>query len=184
MATNNSRTNCNKTVRTMLNRGPLPEDGDKVVCLENYWETFSTKGNSLVNGTIGYLNKPVLDTSIKLPYYLHLSINPIIYMNTDIITDDDKFFDIYVDQKKIATGESLLEWRDKYILTQRKYRIGDWVPREFDYGYAITCHKAQGSQWSKVFILEENFPFKEQEHARWLYTAITRAEEKVIIVRN
>ena len=82
MATNNSRTNCNKTVRTMLNRGPLPEDGDKVVCLENYWETFSTKGNSLVNGTIGYLNKPVLDTSIKLPYYLHLSINPIIYMNT------------------------------------------------------------------------------------------------------
>ena len=52
-------------------------------------------------------------------------------------------------------------------------------PKEFTYGYAITCHKAQGSEWDKVLVIEENFPFAKVDHARWLYTAATRAAEKI-----
>jgi exodeoxyribonuclease-5 len=57
------------------------------------------------------------------------------------------------------------------------------VPYEFTYGYAITGHKAQGSQWSKVVVYEEGFPFVKEEHARWLYTCITRAQEKLVLLR-
>jgi ATP-dependent exoDNAse (exonuclease V) alpha subunit len=58
------------------------------------------------------------------------------------------------------------------------------VPKKFDYGYAITAHKSQGSEWLKVLVVEEKFPFDKLEHARWLYTAATRASEKLVIVRN
>lgn len=52
---------------------------------------------------------------------------------------------------------------------------------EFDFGYAITCHKSQGSQWKSVFIVNESFCFKENA-SKWLYTALTRAEERVVVV--
>ncbi|WP_235842849.1 ATP-dependent DNA helicase [Cereibacter sphaeroides] len=65
-------------------------------------------------------------------------------------------------------------------------RIGTQVshaPRDlqlFDYGYALTCHKAQGSQWENVLVHDESEAFKQDRH-RWLYTAITRASDRVTI---
>lgn len=53
--------------------------------------------------------------------------------------------------------------------------------QEFDYGYAITCHKSQGSQYDGVLVFDESRYFRENWH-RWLYTAITRAADKVRIV--
>jgi len=52
---------------------------------------------------------------------------------------------------------------------------------EFDYGYALTVHKAQGSQWDKVVLFDESFAFREHR-ARWLYTAVTRAAKALTIV--
>jgi len=52
------------------------------------------------------------------------------------------------------------------------------------FAYAVTCHKAQGGQWRNVFI-DQGF-FKEdmisREYLRWLYTALTRATDKVYLV--
>lgn len=53
---------------------------------------------------------------------------------------------------------------------------------EFDYGYALTVHKAQGSQWDDVVLFDESFAFRDSR-ARWLYTAVTRAAERLTIVR-
>jgi UvrD-like helicase C-terminal domain len=44
--------------------------------------------------------------------------------------------------------------------------------RWFDYGYALTVHKAQGSQWDDVILFDESYAFREHR-ARWLYTGIT-----------
>jgi exodeoxyribonuclease V len=55
--------------------------------------------------------------------------------------------------------------------------------QEFDYGYAITAHKSQGSQWNSVVIFDESWCFREDAN-RWLYTAITRAQEKVLIYKT
>jgi exodeoxyribonuclease-5 len=52
------------------------------------------------------------------------------------------------------------------------------------FAYAITCHKAQGGQWDAVFI-DQGFLKEEMldiEFLRWLYTAITRAKQKIYLV--
>jgi exodeoxyribonuclease-5 len=53
---------------------------------------------------------------------------------------------------------------------------------EFDYGYALTVHKAQGSQWEDVMLFDESFAFREHR-ARWLYTGLTRAARRLTVVR-
>jgi exodeoxyribonuclease-5 len=57
----------------------------------------------------------------------------------------------------------------------------DLPEQPFAYGYAVTAHKAQGSQWPSVLVLDESAVFREQRW-RWLYTAITRAVERVVVV--
>ena len=52
----------------------------------------------------------------------------------------------------------------------------------FDFGYALTVHKSQGSQWRSVLVVDESPTFRSSERA-WLYTAITRASERVTIVQ-
>ena len=55
--------------------------------------------------------------------------------------------------------------------------------QDFDYGYAITAHKSQGSQWNNVLIFDESWCFREDAN-RWLYTAITRAQTKVLVYQT
>lgn len=54
---------------------------------------------------------------------------------------------------------------------------------EFTYGYAITVHKSQGSQWSNIVLFDESATFREDAR-RWLYTGVTRAAESLTIVRS
>lgn len=53
----------------------------------------------------------------------------------------------------------------------------------FDYGYALTCHKAQGSQWDSVGVFDESAAFREHR-TRWLYTAVTRAARELWVVTS
>jgi exodeoxyribonuclease-5 len=61
----------------------------------------------------------------------------------------------------------------------------DWQRRkpydEFDYGYVLTVHKAQGSQWDDVVLFDESFAFQESRQ-RWLYTGVTRAAKRLTVV--
>lgn len=53
--------------------------------------------------------------------------------------------------------------------------------QQFTFGYAITCHKAQGSQWPNVCVFDESRTFREDAR-RWLYTAVTRAADHLTLV--
>ena len=70
-------------------------------------------------------------------------------------------------------------------LLWRRHRHHPWEQRkpydEFDYGYVLTVHKSQGSQWDDVVLFDESFAFQESR-ARWLYTGITRAAKRLSIV--
>ena len=106
-------------------------------------------------------------------------------IEADIYTEEGDCYPLIVaDKNMIMTNTKSIDWRDSYALGRLKSRIGDIVPKEMAYGYAITCHKAQGSEWNKVLVVEENYPFDKVEHARWLYTAVTRASEKLVLVRQ
>lgn len=62
--------------------------------------------------------------------------------------------------------------------------LGYWEKRmaqEFDFGYALTVHKSQGSQWDSVIAFDESFCFR-ADARRWLYTAVTRAAKRVTLV--
>ena len=51
------------------------------------------------------------------------------------------------------------------------------------FSYAVTCHKSQGGQWKTVFIEQPYLPDGQNiEYLRWLYTAVTRAQEKVYLI--
>jgi exodeoxyribonuclease-5 len=52
---------------------------------------------------------------------------------------------------------------------------------EFDRGYAITCHKAQGSQYESIIVKDESSAFR-QYSRQWLYTAITRASLQATVL--
>lgn len=51
------------------------------------------------------------------------------------------------------------------------------------FSYAITCHKSQGGQWNTVFVEQPYLPNGiDKEYLRWLYTAVTRAKEKLYLI--
>lgn len=92
-------------------------------------------------------------------------------------------------------AEDYPEIRNKKELVKRIYESPYFNALQIRYAYCVTCHKAQGGQWRHVYIdqgvdrlevrgerLEEH-PITPQEHLRWLYTALTRATEKVYILR-
>lgn len=182
VGTNKERVKYNDEIRKLLGKGNLPEDGDKVICLHNYWEDFSETGDPLVNGTIGYLQMPT-DGIVSFPYFVKAPTHYFEVITAGIKTDETYYEIENLDKNMLIKGEKCCDWRVAYQLGKLKNRIGDIIPREFAYGYAITCHKAQGSEWNKVLVLEEKYPFDKIEHARWLYTACTRASDKLVLLR-
>lgn len=131
---------------------PLPNSGDKVVCLRND----KTKG--LLNGglwTVDSLN----GTSQSL---LKMTLSP-----------DDA---ISSKKAKVRVHPMFFEGREQE-LSYAARRKSD----EFDYGYALTVHKSQGSQWDDVVLFDQSSAFREHQ-TRWLYTAVTRAAERITIV--
>ena len=54
---------------------------------------------------------------------------------------------------------------------------------EFDFGYAITVHKSQGSQWENVLLYDESYCFRDKRY-KWLYTGLTRAANRVTVLQG
>lgn len=181
VGTNKTRQAINGQMRTALGFEGGPQDGDKVICVRNYWETMDNDGNPLINGAIGTIDASY-STFQRYPKYLS-NVGSVKVLKGNFVTDTGMDYGtLDLDEKMLETGEKCLDWKSAYKINKNKMYQGT-IPLEFLYGYAITTHKSQGSQWDKVLVIEEKFPFDRLEHARWLYTAVTRSIERVVVVK-
>lgn len=176
---NNTRHDVNQTIRNLtlgvdrLDTEPIV--GDKLICLHNEWQTVNDTGDALVNGATGTLSKLIYTRNNPF-----MNKTPIINFQPDW-DDAGSFNDLMIDYQLLTTHEPLIHTANNNYSRIPKI----WHPKQFDYGYAITCHKSQGSEYDKVIVLEEYMKGDNAEsHARWLYTAATRAAQKLIIVRQ
>lgn len=150
-----------------------PLIGDRIICLHNEWECINLTGDALVNGLSGTITG--LEYTNDNPF---MEKTPLIDFKPDI-DDSDTFKGLEADYK-IFTEHVPTVTKETFKKIPKFYR-----PKEFDYGYCITCHKSQGSEYDKVIVLEEYLRGESKDgHSRWLYTAATRAAKKLIIVRN
>ena len=183
-ATNAKRQAINNQMRALQGRTGEPVDGDKIICLRNYWEDSSLNGDALINGTIGILQNS-FQTWREIPRFVQSDIRKFDVLVGDLVIPETN--DVYqmteMDRQMIITGEKCCDWRLSYKLGKLRPKYGEIVPKEFTYAYAITIWKAQGSEWNNVVVLEESFPFDKETHARAMYTAATRASKKLVWVR-
>lgn len=180
-ATNVQRTKINNFVRQQKGFGEEPEVGDKIISLRNHWDFASSSGTwALTNGSIGtieYMNRE----DIRIPNTIYNKPVPYLFTNMEL-EDGDKFISIPIDYNSLKNGEMTLNPKQTYQLNKMKWFIE--APYEFAYAYAITCHKSQGSEWNKVLVFEEWFPNATEEHKKWLYTACTRASDKLVVIKK
>ena len=178
-ATNRKRHEINNYMRQAAGRDIEPESGDKIICCRNCWDKVDMTGdNALVNGTIGTLG----EFAAGFQSYPIFGFPEVPVMHAQILTTDGVFEEVVMDYQALKEGKPFLTSEQAYQIYRRP-DLKNLEPVEFNYGYAITGHRAQGSEWDKVLVFEENFPFDKVEHARWLYTAATRASERLVLVR-
>ena len=153
---NQTRRRYNQRLRELKGfTADYPQAGDKLVCLRN------DPAKGLLNGSWW---KVMTSSRETVKPGINLLVSP---------EEDDPDRGV----AKIKLLKAAFENPEEEISWQQKKRFDD-----FDFGYALTVHKAQGSQWNEVVLFDESFAFKETRQ-RWLYTAITRAAERLTVVR-
>lgn len=160
---NKTREQINDRVRYDIKgyRSHFPMVGETMVCRKNNWKE-TVDDIPLINGlfgTVEYVYRETFNGN-----RVHIDFQP------DFM-EDDYFAHIPMDYNYLT-----MPMKDK-----ANYRYGDG--NRFEYGYASTCHLVQGSQYGSVMVLEEKIG-DELFHRKWLYTAITRAQHTLILVKR
>ncbi|WP_418135640.1 ATP-dependent DNA helicase [Agrobacterium sp. El2ro-1b] len=156
VGTNRTRRRYNQRLRELKGfSADYPQSGDKLVCLRN------DPAKGLLNGSLWQVMSSSRET---VKPGINLMIRP----------EDD---DMDRGAAKIKLLKAAFEDVETEIPWSTRKRYD-----EFDFGYALTVHKAQGSQWNNVVLFDESYAFRDSRE-RWLYTAITRAAETLTIVR-
>lgn len=132
----------------------VPVVGDKLVCLRNNRE------KRLLNGQIWIVSEVTSHRGNVMKLLVEPEDAGMRVSNQMVVTHQNFF----------NGTEDRMTWEER-----RRYD-------EFCFGYALTCHKAQGSQWDDVYLFDESAAFRE-ERSRWLYTAVTRAAERITVAQ-
>jgi len=150
---NKTRKATNRKIRALKQlTNDIPMAGDRLVCLRNDHEV------GLLNGSIWQV-----DTCIDV---------------------GDKYLDLIIKDPETDSNFIAVQAHRHHFVVEDGVQLPFWERKEaqeFDYGYALTVHKSQGSQWDRVLIFDESSCFGTDQH-KWLYTAVTRAAKYVKLV--
>jgi exodeoxyribonuclease-5 len=137
-------------------QGDIPEPGEKLICLRN------DKDTGARNGTLW--------TVIGVQGVRQTFNGAVVSMTLE--SEDGRTIRVSAWKECFNGGDM----KGVPYRTRSMYQ-------EFTYGYAITVHKSQGSQWDYVALVDESRVFREEEH-RHRYTGLTRAAKRVLVVRG
>jgi len=168
-AFNKTRIDVNTRLRRLKDiSSPLPVEGDRIICLTN-------------NQKIGCFNGEmftIIKTLRTTDTYIECLVKP----------DADEEFLCKLNIKQFNNVKNMSKegtWTQSKYSPNKKYfkpLIPDADKYMFaDFGYCITCHKSQGSEWDKVLVIDEQCSSL-WDAQRWRYTAITRAAKELIYV--
>lgn len=148
---NAHRVKINREMREFYRRNPdYPEPGDRVICLQNDWK------RGIANGEVF----TVIDVEPPLTRVAGITV--------PMTVEGD-------DGRPLKVHPLLGQFN-----ADKRMRLDPGLMREshlFDYAYAITCHKSQGSEWERVLVIDDHHPSRQSmwNPVRWRYTASTRA---------
>ncbi|ARN82614.1 ATP-dependent DNA helicase [Methylocystis bryophila] len=149
---NKTRRAYNRRLRELRGfSGAFPQSGEKLVCLRN------NRKKGLLNGALFTVKSSGVLRTRKVRMLVTPEENPGKPQRVGVIP---QFFED-------------VESEIPYSLRKDS--------DEFDFGYALTVHKSQGSQWDDVALFDESFAFREHR-ARWLYTGVTRAARRLTLI--
>lgn len=153
---NRTRIKINTFIRNHLGfEGNEPRLGDRVICLRN------NHAKGIFNGMLG----TVFEIKEKNEEFYSAKIG---------MDGEEEIYEGLIYKAQFGSPEPINFTKERYRLKTHDI---------FDFGYALTVHKAQGSQAKRVILFEERFGrMNDDEWRRWLYTGITRAEEELFVI--
>lgn len=158
VAKNTTRKQYNNILRGELGfSGKTPMEGEKLICLKNCWEAQSSTEQPLINGA-----------TVIVDQFSKTNSPSMSRLRAFDMADGGEYYGIV----------SLENFGGRKRKTPYPKSVWD-----FDFGYAISIWKSQGSQWPKVLVVGEYNQYQTQEeYTQMLYTAITRAEKGCLLV--
>ena len=161
---NNTRTMINEDVRLARGLDPKrPVVGDQVICLRNYKQL-------IFNGMRGIITK-ISDYS-KAEYWAVVEFR-----------EDGLEYSGPICKPQFGLNYTIADFASYEQLTGKLITSWKQAGLMLDYGYCLTVHKAQGSGFPSVTLFNERgHAFTADDQRRWLYTAVTRAAERLLVV--
>lgn len=153
---NSTRMKLNQHLRNVRGfESPNPSARDRVICLRNNHQ------KNIFNGMLGTIHSIHKENDDW--YYAEIAMD-----------GEDRLFKGLISVQQFGSTTAL-----NFGKKRSQVMNGDL----FDFGYALTVHKAQGSQAKRVILFEERFKQMDDDMwKRWLYTAVTRAEKELFII--
>lgn len=174
---NNTKMKLNVSYRNIFNyKSAYPQINEKIICTKNNFKDVILGKNGvdmfMVNGMqVNTSSNPIhiIDNIMSLKF-----VSDYTQAQSQIYCNETDFSNNYEDigfKLDDAPDDNVMEFFDNKVINH------------FDYGYAITVHKSQGSEWDNVLVFDDCFYREEDKYQRWLYTAVTRAKKSLTIVR-
>ena len=158
---NKSRVQINNMIRKKLKyRNVIPYPTERLVCLKNN----ADKG--VYNGQTGTLSWVMPSNKNKSKM-------------TIVLDGTGEFYDGEVNLNCFGKADYSLMYEPVNYGKRKIYPTGDF----FDFGYCISVHKSQGSEFTKVILFEERSGYWDNEYyKRWLFTGVTRAKNSLMVI--
>ncbi len=161
VGTNKRRSSINNYIRRYIlgMNSILPIPGERMICRQNNWHVSIGSGLFLTNGTAGEVMDVQKPTSSK---YFEMDFK------SDVSQQTKKDLKVDLEYLQMTPDERKSSGMSRF--------------NKFEYGYAITAHLSQGSQYPRVLFIDEPFGMSADSRAKLRYTAITRASESIDIL--